>query len=121
MLFEMATGKRPFESETPYSIAVMQVMTQPPAPRTINPTITTAIESVILKSLRKKPDQRYSSAEEMATALKMAIERPSSVHDTEPNMKKATVQPPQPQPVPQQVHAVMQSPPTDATLCTATR
>ncbi len=82
MLFEMATGRRPFENETPYSIAVMQVTQQPPSPRTVNPAISTAIEQVILKALKKKPENRYQTAVEMAEALKMAIERPAAVGST---------------------------------------
>src|SRR5690606_36290028 len=72
MLFEMATGRRPFESDTPYSIAVMQVTTTPPSPRSINPAISRPVEQVILKALKKRRDERFSSATEMLEALKEA-------------------------------------------------
>ncbi|MDQ7034464.1 MAG: protein kinase, partial [Anaerolineae bacterium] len=88
MLFEMATGRRPFDSETPYSIAVMQVTQQPPMPRSLNPTISVALENVILKSLQKNRDERYQTALAMAEGLKLAIERPALVHDTEPVIRK---------------------------------
>lgn len=111
MLFEMATGRRPFESDTPYSIAVMQVTKPPPSPRKLYPTLTAAMESVILKSLKKNPDDRYPSAISMAEALKLAIERPDSIHDTQPNLKRTDdfkqpasqtmVTPPPSQPAPQ--------------------
>jgi serine/threonine protein kinase len=105
MLFEMATGRRPFESETPYSIAVMQVTTQPPMPRTLNPTISTALEVVILKALKKSREERYHSASIMMESLKMAIERPMAVHDTEPRLKMTSyekqVEEPKPQYAPQ--------------------
>ncbi len=103
MLFEMITGRRPFESDTPYSIAVMQVTTPPPSPREYNEAVTSAIEKVILKALRKKPEKRYENATELATALKLAIERPHSTHDTEPRMPPTSIQstepiaPPEPQ------------------------
>lgn len=103
MLFEMMTGRRPFESDTPYSIAVMQVTTPPPSPRDYNDTVTSTVEKVILKALRKKPDKRYDNATELANALKLAIERPQSTHDTEPRMQPASMQstepiaPPEPQ------------------------
>jgi serine/threonine protein kinase len=87
MLFEMATGRRPFESETPYSIAVMQVTTPPPMPRKLNPALSTAMEVVILKALKKDREDRYRTASELMESLKMAIERPSLVHDTEPRLK----------------------------------
>lgn len=84
MLFEMLTGRRPFENDTPYGIAVMQVTTPPPSPRVINPQLTAAIEQVVLKSLKKKPENRYNTAVELAQTFKLAVERPDSVHDTEP-------------------------------------
>lgn len=78
MLFEMLTGRRPFEADTPYSIAVMQVTTPPPAPRSINPALSSAVEKVILKVLQKQPEDRYSTARELSDALRQAIERPHS-------------------------------------------
>lgn len=102
MLFEMTTGRRPFESDTLYSIAVMQVTTPPPSPRDYDGDVTSAIERVILKALRKKPEKRYDDAADLARALRLAIEHPNSVHDTEPRMKPAQqvsqpVSPPEPQ------------------------
>lgn len=90
MLFEMATGRRPFQSDTPYSIAVMQVMTPPPSPKSFNPKLSTAIEQVILKSMKKKREDRYQTATALAESLKMAVERPndflaSYAHDTQPS------------------------------------
>lgn len=105
MLFEMATGRRPFQNETPYSIAVMQVTTPPPPPRSINPKLTTAVEQVIYKTLKKKPDERYQTATQLAESLKMAIERPAdfSGHDTQRPFRKpaASLQVTQPNPVQQ--------------------
>jgi serine/threonine protein kinase len=111
MLFEMITGRRPFESDTPYSIAVMQVTTPPPSPRDYNDTVTSTVEKVILKALRKKPEKRYTTATELASALKLAIERPYSTHDTEPRMQPAAQQSTEPiaPPEPQQfVRPIMQ-------------
>jgi len=88
MLFEMATGRRPFESETPYSIAVMQVTKPPPSPRKLYPELSAAIEIVILKALKKNPEERYQSAGTLAEALKLAVERPDSIHDTQPNLRR---------------------------------
>lgn len=86
MLFEMATGRRPFHSDTPYSIAVMQVTAPVPSPRSINPSLPIAVEQVIYRSLKKKPEERYQTAQDFAEALKMAVEKPGySLHDTQPN------------------------------------
>jgi serine/threonine-protein kinase len=99
MLFELATGKRPFESDTPYGIAVMQVTTQPPQPRSINPALSLAVEEVILKSLRKKREERYPHAIGLAEALKRGANLPSgSMHDTQPGGIKIP-QRPAPQPL----------------------
>ncbi|MBL8118837.1 MAG: serine/threonine protein kinase, partial [Anaerolineae bacterium] len=62
MLFELATGRRPFEGDTPYGIAVMHVTTPPPSPRTYNPALSFAIEEVIYKTLRKKREERCPNA-----------------------------------------------------------
>lgn len=107
MIYEMATGKRPFEADTAYGIAVMHVTTPPPLPRNINPTLSAAVESVILKALKKQPDERYGTAVILQEALKLAIEYPDSVHETERNLKRPGLQrsdpaaiQPQPQPMP---------------------
>ncbi len=83
MMFEMATGRRPFQSDTPYSIAVMQVTTPPPAPRVLNPNITPQFASVIYKTLEKKPDHRYVSGAALVDGLRTAI-RKAKTHDTQP-------------------------------------
>ncbi|MBC8099748.1 MAG: PD40 domain-containing protein, partial [Armatimonadetes bacterium] len=118
MLFEMATGQRPFHSDTPYGIAVKQVTTPPPMPRSINPRIAVSVEQVILKALRKKPEERYANATEMAEALRIAVERPldGSAMDTQrPARKPAELsQATQPNPVawqpPQQQQPIYQQP-----------
>lgn len=81
MLFEMATGRRPFENDTPYSIAVMQVTTPPPSPSSINPNISPSLEAVILKGLRKKREERYQTAEELVDAVEKAVENPLIIQD----------------------------------------
>ncbi len=111
MLFEMSTGRRPFHSDTPYSIAVMQVTAAPPSARAINPAVTPAVEQVIYKTMRKKPQERYHTAAELVEALRMAIERPgdSKLHDTQPRRPDAA-QVTQPTPVPQYLQAAAQQP-----------
>jgi serine/threonine-protein kinase len=107
MLFEIATGRRPFESDTPYSIAVMQVTTPPPAPRSINPNLSLAVEEVILKAMRKKREERYPNAVALSEALKRAVNKPvASIHDTQPGMVRPQ---PQPQAVQQPIPPPVQS------------
>jgi serine/threonine protein kinase/Tol biopolymer transport system component len=98
MLYEMLTGRRPFISDTPYGIAVMQVTTPPPVPRTVNPNISAAVEQVALKALKKMPENRYQTAVELAEALRIAIERPTSLPDTQPRPPKGSLEVTQPAP-----------------------
>lgn len=93
-IFEMATGRRPFQSDTPYSIAVMQVTTPPPSPRSINPTLSIPFEQVIYKALKKKREERYATAVALAEALRRALDPPSSsIHDTQPGIPRPSTKP----------------------------
>ncbi len=114
VIFEMTTGRRPFESDTPYSIAVMQVTQEPPAPRSLNPAVSSAAEQVIYKALKKNRNERYSTATALAEALQLAYERPLSTHDTQPGFKlpQQAMQSPDPSPPPQAVVQPRYSSPT---------
>jgi serine/threonine protein kinase/tetratricopeptide (TPR) repeat protein len=69
VLFEMLTGRLPFEGETPLSIAVKQKSETPPNPRTLNPQIPEDLDRIILKCLEKPREKRYRSAEELLADL----------------------------------------------------
>jgi len=83
MLFEMATGRRPFESDTPYGLAVMQVTTPPPAPRSINPALPPRVEQVIFRAMDKSADTRYQTSVALAEALDQAWNSPEEAEDTQ--------------------------------------
>jgi serine/threonine protein kinase len=69
ILFEMVTGRVPFEGETPLSI-VLKHRSEPPAdPKAINAQISAALSQVILKCLEKSRDRRFQSAAEVLEAL----------------------------------------------------
>jgi beta-lactam-binding protein with PASTA domain len=72
MLFEMLTGRVPFDGENAVAIAMKQVTQTPQTPSQINPTISPALDAVVLKSLAKDPAARYASAAEMTAALDAA-------------------------------------------------
>ncbi len=74
VLFEMLTGVRPFEGDTPYTVAVKHVTERPPSPCAINPGLSRAVENVLLRALEKKRENRYGTAVALAGALKHAIE-----------------------------------------------
>ena len=71
-LFEMLTGKLPFEGKDDVEIGRQHVAVPPPNPSSLNPEIGNALELVILKSLAKEPRKRYQSAKDMAVALQGA-------------------------------------------------
>lgn len=81
MMFEMATGRRPFEADTPYSIAVMQVTTPPPAPSSVNPAVHPGLEAVILKAMSKPREERYPTAAALVEALRAALNAPGSLFE----------------------------------------
>lgn len=77
MLFEMLTGKLPFEAENAVSVAIMQLQSEPRHPRDINPSIPEGLEEIVLKAMKKEPSQRYSSAAEMIEDIRKFQNNPS--------------------------------------------
>jgi serine/threonine protein kinase len=74
VIYEMLTGRVPFQSDTPYSTILAQINTPPPQPRVLNPAIPPAVEQVLLKALAKDRHARYASIREMLNALDAAFE-----------------------------------------------
>jgi eukaryotic-like serine/threonine-protein kinase len=72
MLFEMLTGRVPFEGDNTVAIAMKQVSEQPVAPSTINPAVSPSLDAVVLRALAKDPANRFASAAEMRAALDAA-------------------------------------------------
>lgn len=73
ILFELLTGKVPFEGQTAVSIAVKHYRDNLPSAREINPKVPQALENVILHATAKKLKDRYPDAETMARDLKTAL------------------------------------------------
>lgn len=74
ILFELLTGKVPFEGENAVSIAIKHFRSQIPSVRAINPNIPQALENVVIKATAKDPQQRYASAAEMGSDLKTSLD-----------------------------------------------
>ena len=74
ILFELLTGKVPFEGETAVSIAVKHFREEIPSVREQNKEIPQALENVIIKATAKEPAERYSSVNEMAADLKTVLD-----------------------------------------------
>ncbi|MCP4361084.1 MAG: protein kinase [Chloroflexi bacterium] len=69
ILYQMFTGKLPFDSDEPLDIAMMHLSDEPPPPREIRPELDLALEGVILMALDKKPSKRPLNGLELADAL----------------------------------------------------
>jgi tRNA A-37 threonylcarbamoyl transferase component Bud32 len=72
ILFELLTGKLPFEHENTNQLLQMIVEKAPPLPTSIDPLIPSALERVCLKALSKSPDDRAKSGQEFADSLRYA-------------------------------------------------
>jgi eukaryotic-like serine/threonine-protein kinase len=72
VLYQLLTGKRPFDGETDFAIIQQIVGHAPAAPTSFNPQLPPAIDAVMARALVKSRDQRYATAQEFATALQAA-------------------------------------------------
>jgi serine/threonine-protein kinase len=72
ILYEMLTGRVPFEGESAVTIALKQVSQAPMAPSAYNPAIPPALEAVVLRALEKDPHRRFADADEFIAALENA-------------------------------------------------
>lgn len=61
VLYEMVTGRLPFEGDSPISIALKHIQTEPEPPSTFNPSIPDSLEKIILKAIQKDPQKRYDN------------------------------------------------------------
>ncbi len=80
VLYEMVTGRVPFDADTPFAVIMKHISDPLPMPRSINPDLPEAVETVILKALAKNPDDRFQSALDFSNALRDAVGL--SVQDT---------------------------------------
>ncbi len=76
VLYEMLTGSVPFDGETAVSVALKHVSEEPKSVRTHDPSISKALDEVVLRALRKNSAERYQTAAEMAMDLRRAITSP---------------------------------------------
>ncbi len=76
VLYEMLTGKVPFDGDTPEEVAVKHVRELPAAPSSIQTEVSKALDEVIARALEKDGTKRYQSAAEMAADLKRALRNP---------------------------------------------
>ncbi|MBR3844486.1 MAG: Stk1 family PASTA domain-containing Ser/Thr kinase [Clostridia bacterium] len=77
LLYEMLTGRLPFDAENAVSVAIMQLQNEPTKPRSINPSIPEGLEEIILRAMQKNSGRRYQSAAEMLKDIEQFKLNPS--------------------------------------------
>jgi serine/threonine protein kinase len=69
VLFEMVTGRRPYQADTPMAVLLKHMSAPLPSPRSFAPGLPDVVEHVLVKALAKNPDDRYQSMDDFAAAL----------------------------------------------------
>ncbi|MFI7183150.1 protein kinase domain-containing protein [Streptomyces anthocyanicus] len=65
MLFQLVTGRLPFDADSPLAIAYAHVQEQPVAPSAVNRALPPAVDALVARALKKNPNERFPSAEAM--------------------------------------------------------
>jgi tRNA A-37 threonylcarbamoyl transferase component Bud32 len=74
VLFEMLTGRVPFEAENAIGVVLKHITEEPPRPSSLTPGVDARLEAICLRAMRKPLDQRYASARDMRADVRAAIE-----------------------------------------------
>ncbi len=75
-LFEMLTGRVPFNGETTVAIAIKHIQEEMASPKEFVPEIPSSVESIVLKCCQKSPDRRYQNVQELIADLKQSLINP---------------------------------------------
>jgi serine/threonine-protein kinase len=78
VLYEMLTGRVPFEGDSAVAVALKQVSEQPRRPSAINPNVPPALDAVVMRALAKDPDARFKDADAFIKALDAAEKAPDT-------------------------------------------
>ncbi|MGG7213982.1 Stk1 family PASTA domain-containing Ser/Thr kinase [Clostridium nigeriense] len=79
VLYEMVTGRLPFEGESPVTVALKHLQEAPVPPKNINSTIPDSLNKLILKAIEKEPIKRYENAKEIIQDLQKIQENPDVI------------------------------------------
>ena len=77
VMYEMLTGKVPFDADTPVSVALMHMQEKPKEPIELNSDIPMAVNKIVVKAMRKEPVERYQTSSEMLADLSEALKDPN--------------------------------------------
>ena len=73
VLYEMVTGKVPFDADTPVSVALKHMQEEPVPPKELNHSIPESLNKIILKAMQKEPSMRYQTATDMIMDLELCL------------------------------------------------
>ena len=76
-MYEMLTGRVPFEGDSAVSVALLHIQGEMVPPRKYNPMIPVSLEKIVLKCTQKRPEMRYRSVTELISDLKRALMTPN--------------------------------------------
>ena len=76
VMYEMVTGRVPFDSDTPVSVALKHMQEEPIEPIKIKPDLPQCVNDIIMKAMRKDANERYQTATEMIKDLELALKHP---------------------------------------------
>ncbi len=77
VMYEMVTGRVPFDADTPVSVALKHMQEEPEEPIELNPNLPSAVNRIIMKALKKDTTLRYQSATDMLADLRQALKNPN--------------------------------------------
>lgn len=78
VMYEMATGKLPFDAESAVSVALKHIQEMPIEPIEVNPNVSKPLNEIIMKAMEKSTATRYQTATEMLTDISLALSKPTN-------------------------------------------
>lgn len=91
VLFEMVTGRTPFQGDSPSALLLQHVNATPPPPCSLNPHLPQALQPVLFRALAKQPSQRFPSVSDLAAAFSQALTGEASAAGSAVSTDAATV------------------------------
>lgn len=91
VLYELLTGRPPYEGETIASLIAQRLTKDPPPLRQHNPAISPALERIVLRAVARERDDRYSSAAELGDALRGVARQADTLTRVQPSVSSSTL------------------------------
>ena len=79
LLYEMITGRVPFQADSAVSVAIMQLQNDPARPCQLNSMLPKGLEDITLKAMQKDPNKRYATAQDMLNDIEVLMQNPNAV------------------------------------------